>query len=295
MRSSPGKIIALAIGVFSSATAVCPLFGKDAASIPDFSGNWGRNTLDYGAPAAGPGPVANIAAREDLTIGDYRSRILKPWAAEIVKKMGEVSKTGNAFPTAHNQCWPEITPYIFGNREMEVLQRPDRITLIYSHDHQVRRIRMNASHPRRVVPSWYGDSVGRYEGDTLVVDTIGIAVKPLSTVDRYGTPHSEALHVVERYQLIDPNSTNAEAKENLAGFRGAGDGVIDRNYKGRALRIDFRVDDPKTFNSEWSGTVVFRRAKGEWIEDVCPDAVHDYITGKDENVPTARTALFGGG
>ena len=62
---------------------------------------------------------------------------------------------------------------------------------------------MNASHPTTPTPSWYGDSVGHFEGDTLVVDTVGFKVGPLSMVDIYGTPHSEALHLVERYRLVD--------------------------------------------------------------------------------------------
>jgi hypothetical protein len=50
---------------------------------------------------------------------------------------------------------------------------------------------MNEPHPARVTPSWYGDSVGHYEGDTLVIDTIGVKIGPISMVDMYGTPHTE--------------------------------------------------------------------------------------------------------
>ena len=60
-------------------------------------------------------------------------------------------------------------------------------------------------------PSWYGDFVGHYEGDALVIDTVGIKVGPFAMVDWYGTPHSEALHVVERYRLLDHEA----AKEGL--------------------------------------------------------------------------------
>ena len=54
-----------------------------------------------------------------------------------------------------------------------MLQQPDKITIIYSEDHEVRRVRMNEPHPAQVTPSWHGDSVGHYEGDTLVIDTVG--------------------------------------------------------------------------------------------------------------------------
>jgi hypothetical protein len=70
----------------------------------------------------------------------------------------------------------------------------------------------------QVTPSWYGDSVGHYEGDTLVIHAIDIKVGPLSTVNRYGTPHTQALHVVERYSVARfgrrENSGRAGTKEN---------------------------------------------------------------------------------
>ena len=62
---------------------------------------------------------------------------------------------------------------------------------------------MGEPHPAEVKPSRYGDSVGHYEGDTLVIDTVGIKIGPFSMVDMFGTPHSSALHVVERYSLIE--------------------------------------------------------------------------------------------
>jgi hypothetical protein len=101
-----------------------------------------------------------------------------------------------------------------------MLQQPDKITILYWHDHQVRHVRMNQSHPAAVVPSWLGDSVGHYEGDTLVIDTVGIKIGPFSMVDMYGTPYTEALHVVERYRLLDYESAkNAQERGGIEGFR----------------------------------------------------------------------------
>jgi hypothetical protein len=282
-----GSSVKAFLGLALSVMIPCAV--ASAAEIPDLTGVWGRNTLDYAPPRSGPGPVRNIAPRPDMTIGDPNSSILKPWAAAIVKRLGQVSKTGFAFPTAHNQCWPEPPPYILGNRETQILQTPDRVFLIYSHGPQLRQVRLNAEHPAHVIPSWYGDSIGHYEDGALVVDTIGIAVKPLSTVDRYGTPHTRALHLVERYQLIDPNSTPLEGRENSVGFRGVGNDVIDRNYKGKALQITITVEDPGTFTTPWSAIVVARRTKDRLLEDICVDQIHDYITGKDEPVPQAKT------
>ena len=73
---------------------------------------------------------------------------------------------------------------------MQMFQQPDRITMIYRQGHEVRHVRMNQPHPAQVTPSWYGDSVGHYEGDTLVIDTVGIKIGPFAMVDMYGTPHT---------------------------------------------------------------------------------------------------------
>jgi hypothetical protein len=139
-----------------------------------------------------------------------------------------------------------------------------------------------------------GASIGHYEGDTLIVDTVGIKVAPLSTVDRYGTPHTEALHVVERYRLVDQALTNAEPLR-AGGFQGGTDDAIDRSFRGKVLRVDFTVDDPGTFNMPWSGAVVYNRAKGLFVEDVCAENIHDYIMNRDSAVPTAKTDSIAGG
>jgi len=218
--------------------------------------------------------------------------MLKPWAAEIIKRNGEIAKTGDAFPTAHNQCWPEPPPYILGNQQLQILQQKGQVALMYSHGSQVRHVRLNATHPAKVTPSWYGDSIGRYEGDDLVVDTVGVAVAHLSSLDRYGTPHTEALHVVEHYHMVDQAPAVAEPR-GTGGFRGDDD-AVDRAYKGKVLRVDFTVEDAGTFNMPWSGVVVYNRAKGRFIEDVCAENIHDYIMGRDSAVPTAKTTLISG-
>jgi hypothetical protein len=91
---------------------------------------------------------------------------------------------------------------------MQMLQQKDEVTILYANDYDVRRVHMNRTHPEHVTPSWYGDSVGHYEGETLVIDTVGVKVGPFAMVDMYGTPHTEALHVVERYRLLDYESAN---------------------------------------------------------------------------------------
>jgi hypothetical protein len=268
------------------------LSAQSASETPDLSGVWGRNTIDYAAPPTGKGPVKNISGSRNVMVGDYNDPMLKPWAAEIIKRNGEIAKTGDAFPTAHNQCWPEPPPYILGNQQLQILQQKDQVALMYSHGSQVRHVRLNATHPAKSTPSWYGDSIGHYEGNALVVDTVGVAVAPLSSLDRYGTPHTEALHVVEHYHMIDQAPVAAEPR-GTGGFRGDDD-AVDRTYKGKVLRVDFTVEDAGTFNMPWSGVVVYNHAKGRFIEDVCAENIHDYIMGRDSAVPTAKSTLISG-
>ncbi len=155
----------------------------------------------------------------------------------------------------------------------------------------MRHIRLNQSHSPRVVPSWLGDSVGHYEGNTLVVDTIGFNVGPLSAVDRFGTPHSDELHLVERFRLIDAtvlrSAVQQEERENP---RGPGPAIIDQDY-GSGIKVDFTVEDPVVFTMPWSASVTYQRAKNSWEEMVCAENVHVYY-GKDTAVPQASKPDF---
>ena len=94
---------------------------------------------------------------------------------------------------------------------------------------------MNQPHPAHVTPSWFGDSVGHYEGDTLVVDTIGIRTdRPYAMVDHYGTPYTEALHVVERYRLLDYADAKAGLEKNDKENSLVQGDSINRNFQGQA-------------------------------------------------------------
>jgi hypothetical protein len=181
----------------------------DAVAIPDFSGIWAHSSWPgFEPPRSGPGPVTNRSRRNGVSsptgfVGNFTNPILKPQAAEIVKRRGELEASGVAQSNPATQCWPSAVPFIFWNFGMQMLQRPDQITFLYVWDNEVRRVRMNEAHPAKLTPSWYGDSVGHYEGDTLVIDTVGIKTdRPFAMVDMFGTPYSGALHVVERYRLL---------------------------------------------------------------------------------------------
>jgi hypothetical protein len=171
-------------------------------------------------------------------------------------------------------------PYIFWNFEIELLQQKDKVTILYNHDHDFREVRLNGQHPAKITPSWHGDSIGHYEGDTLVVDTIGIKTGKFSSIDRFGTPYSEKMHVVERYRFLPYEA----AKEVMArgekewGHVGAYD--IDPAYRGRGLQLEFQVDDPGVFTMPWTATVTYLPSRNkEWEERACAENVGHYYSG----------------
>src|SRR5215467_7846970 len=92
---------------------------------------------------------------------------------------------------------------------MTMLQGKDRIVILYTQNQQVRRVRLNGAHPRNVTLTPMGDSIGHYEYGTLVIDTVGIKHLPYTVADRFGTPMSESMHVIERYRLIDAKEAQA--------------------------------------------------------------------------------------
>jgi hypothetical protein len=220
-------------------------------------------------------------------VGDYTNPILKPWAAEIVKKRGEIELGGAHAPNPRTQCWPGGVPFVFTNVGMQMFQQPDKVTILYSDDHEVRLVRMNESHPTPLAPSWYGHSVAHYEGDTLMIDTVGVKIGPFAMVDVYGTPHSPTLHVVERYRLLEYQAAKeAEErgeKENL-GVPMADSGIArDPEYKGKGLQLQITVEDEGVFTTPWSATVTYRRPSvplGQWPELVCAENADGYDRGK---------------
>jgi hypothetical protein len=283
------------------APAVTP--GAPGAAIPDFSGAWAHPGLGFGPPLSGPGPVRNKsrlpsgASNFDQLVGDYSNPILKPEAAEVVKKLGEISLSGRAFPDPDNQCLQNPVPYIFWNFSVRLLQQPNKVTILYQHDDDFREVRLNQPHPATVIPSLHGDSVGHYEGDTLVVDTVGVKLGPYRMIDRFGTPYSQALHVVERYRLLDYEATK-EALDRAAKEWPRAGGNVDPEYKGKGLQLEFTVEDEGVFTMPWSATITYGHdANSDWDERVCVENVqHEYdgqfFSDKDAHVPTADKPDF---
>jgi hypothetical protein len=268
------------------------------SSIPNLSGVWAHTSITgYEPLASGPTSLKNLSRRGITSdnrqlVGDYKNPILKPETAKIVKEFGEISLKGIGYPTPRNQCWPGGIPFVFTTTAIEVLQQPHEITFLYYEDHEVRHVRMNDVHPKNVTPSWYGDSVGHFEGDTLVIDTVGIKIGPYAMLDWYGTPHSPALHVVERYRLIDyeraKDGLDRDAKEN---FQVQLD-TIDTDYKGKHLQLEFTVEDEGVFTTPWTATMTYRPQVIEWQESICAENPNKYGTEKDAAVPTAEKPDF---
>jgi len=290
-------------------TAAAPAFGQappsaavGSGAIPDFSGAWAHPGVGFGPPLSGPGPVVNKArlptgqSNSDLLVGDYTNPILKPATAEVIKRNGEIALSGKAIPDPDSQCLQNPVPYIFWNFYLRILQQPDKVTLVYQHDDDFRMVPLNRPHPAKIVPSVHGDSVGHYEGDTLVIDTVGIRTGPYRTIDRFGTPYSEALHVVERYRLIDYEATKAGLARLAKEWRAAG-GTVDPNYRGKGLQLEFTVEDPGVFTMPWSATLTFGRDANPWEERICAENVqHEYdghfFSDEGAHIPTADKPDF---
>ncbi len=232
---------------------------------------------------SGPQPLRNLSrlpngkANARQLVGDYRNPILTPEAAAVVKQKGELAIAGKGFPNAQDQCRPMAPPFALA-MQLGFTMLPNKdgnISIIYDQNMNVRHIRMNGTHPEKLVPSPMGDSVGHWEGDMLVIDTRGIKTDAFTSVDRFGTPQSEAMHIVERYRLIDGALAKAqideyETSEGTVGGGGRPAGYNpDTSLKG--LQLEVTMDDPKVFTTPLTARVTHRRLISEWQESVCAD------------------------
>ncbi len=295
------------VGPASSAT-------HRAASIPDFSGLWNHPSFPwFEPPASGPGPVTNRSrwpqrpsgaggsvalpptkegvSDYDQLVGDYTNPILQPWAAEVVKKFGEMSLAGITYPNPANQCWPEPMPFIYKQFLVQIIQRPDKITLLYHGDHEVRSVRLNQPHPQPLTPSWYGDSVGHYEGDTLVIDTVGVRTdRPYAMIDLFGTPYSKSLHIVERYRHREHDDVKDAIERNIReNWLFAGD--VFSGHRGKFLQLHVTIEDEGVFTTPWTATLTYVPSNDQFPEVVCAENQR-WFPGTEATVPTADKPDF---
>ena len=264
---------------FIAAATTAPAIAQQKAAPPDFSSNQvGWVGLNGGGPgfSAIPGhvsPVTNdpahpfipngVGKQPTFRIADLSNPNLKPWAKAHMKKDNDEVLAGKVAFTARSSCMPAGVPGFMafgGGNPVYFIQTPKQVWMIYSGDQQVRRVYLDVPHSENPKPSWYGESIGHYEGDTLVIDTIGQNDK--TVVDPYRTPHTEKLHVVERWKIADD---------------------------GQAMDVTFTVEDPDTFNEPWSGTRRYRRVQQPMLEEACAENNQHLF---DYHIPVANQPDF---
>ncbi len=177
------------------------------------------------APAAPSGDLSGVwlmdteAYHKDPGYGSLKAAPMTPWGEERFK--ANAGKPGYDDPTFH--CDPPGLPRIaLGQAPFEIIQLPGKILILYEDFYEHRQVWIDGRElPKDPDPTWYGHSVGHWEGDTLVVESIGFNDK--SWMDGAGHPHSEAMRVVERYRRIDHDT----------------------------LELTMTIDDPKAYTKPW--------------------------------------------
>jgi hypothetical protein len=265
------------------AVALGPAAGAETAEHPNFAPNdltgWQLLDDDFIAPPSGPGPVVSDPAhpyvsfyrfprnpKPTFRVADLSNPILQPWARERLRKVNERSLSGQVVAIPKERCWPVGVPafLLLPATPVYFLQTPKQVSMVWMQNHQVRRVYLDVPHSANVTPSWYGESVGHYEGDALVVDTIGISDK--SYVDNYQTPHTDQLHVVERFHLIDD---------------------------GKTLEVNVHVEDPGAFTMPWNAIQRYRRTNGGPLSEVvCAENNDDHFQHGLEPMPEADKPDF---
>lgn len=272
---------ALSHGIVFGALAFWPADGAQNTAIPALASaefGWLADT-EFLPPESGPGPVTfdkthpyvrnNTIGQPTFRISDLTNPTLKPWVVEQMRHDNEEVLAGKFAFTARSSCRPAGVPgfLVFGcgARTVYFIQTPREVVMINDGDQQVRHVYLNVAHSAQPAPSWYGESVGHYEnGDTLVVDTIGLNDKTF--IDNYRTPHTNQLHVVERWRLA---------------------------ADGRKLDVAITVDDPGAFTTPWRARQVYQRTpQGPLTEMVCAENNTNYFSQDVVPTPTASGSDF---
>jgi hypothetical protein len=181
-----------------------------------------------------------------------------------MKKDNDEVLAGKFAFTARSSCMAAGVPgflVLLAPGGLTIVQTPNEVTMIVDGNAETRHIKLNAPHAPNAKPSWYGDSVGHYEGDTLVIDTIALNDKTF--LDNYRTPHSDKLHVTERWRMIED---------------------------GKKIEVVLWLDDPETFNAPFKMLRQYERMDREFMEYIC--AENNSANIFDYGTPTASKPDF---
>lgn len=269
-RRLAGSAVAFLVCATLNASAAQP-----GASIPDFQSNqtaWlhppgGEFPAVSGSPMpmrqdpAHPFVGNNSGGQPTYRLGDVSNPNLKQWVKDAMKKDNDEVIGGKIAFSARQSCLPGGVPVfmLFGGQPIYFIQTAKEVLMIYEGDHQLRHVYLDVPHAKNPKPSWYGESVGHYEGDTLVVDTIGM--NNTTVIDSYRTPHTDKLHVEERWRLIND----------------------------KTLQVDIKIEDPDTFNQSWSTFQRYQRGQQTLEEEACAENNQHLF---DYHIPQAKTPDF---
>jgi len=200
-------------------------------------------------------------AQPVFEMGDPNAPILQPWAKELIRKRNDDINAGKPGFSRQASCWPNGTPafLLYPQQPVYFVQAPKEVVMIWQGDHQFRYVYLNTAHSANPNPSWYGESVGHYEGDTLVVDTIGISERTL--VDNFGTPHTAQLHTIERFRMTN---------------------------NGLGMEVSLHVEDPGTFTTAWNAMQHYRRVEPGVAE--LPRRADDFLTAAGNPGPMLESS-----
>ena len=228
------KVISLAVASLILSAGTVSAAEGTRPSYQDWSGVWLNVTR---------GPFSNPGANSPIPVVGVNPPPLKPeydkeWRASIL-----AAQRGAPINDPMADCkWPGMPAILASTMPQEFLILPDRVVILYELMSQVRRIFTDGTPvPEDVDFSYNGFSTGRWEGDTLVVDTIAITTRTF--IDDYQTPHTDKLHVVERYRLIDG---------------------------GKAMEVSLHVEDEGAFTTPWNAIQRYRRAEPGVVERDVP-------------------------
>jgi hypothetical protein len=210
-----GLLTASAVSM-SAQTATRGPVPRASDGKPDLTGVWQGGTTQrgtweeanggLGVGGSGLNPAAPVVLSSNDRPAGREGAPYQPWAAK--KVLEAFNRRGIDDPTG--LCLPAGLPRIvmLGLFPQQFIQTPTQIVILYEYMNVFRVIPLNAKHPDDIIPSYMGNSVARWDGDTLVVDVIGFNDK--TWLSGAGTFHTDALHITERYTRVDKDQINYE-------------------------------------------------------------------------------------